>query len=271
MRSCFRHRVFLLTVLIPALCIAAELEQAPNTWVKRSPLAKTPPSPRLAPPHELSIVTTSIGARLAWKQRPSPGVTHHLLHRGTRKSPGEVSYQKIASIPAGTNRYEDTDLRPGTVYYCTMRTAAGDRLSAMILFTAAPPEADAWKRIVVSVGIREGDFVGNDNKVLQGAVDYVASLGGGTVHVGPGEFTMYNSLHLRSDVALRGSGETTVLKKCPGTTQPLVLDGDYGQEEVTLADASAFKLGMGITVRDDRGGGFHTVVASIIGKRGNTL
>jgi len=138
---------------------------------------------------------------------------------------------------------------------------------------AGAPAADepAWTRVTVTVGREEGDFVGRDSRVLQGAVDYAASLGGGTVRIGPGEFAMINSLHLRSHVTVRGAGEATVLKKCPGREEPLVLDGDYGQEEVTLRDATGFEVGMGVSVSDDHSGGFHTVVANIIGKRGNEL
>ncbi|MBN1417483.1 MAG: right-handed parallel beta-helix repeat-containing protein [Planctomycetes bacterium] len=136
---------------------------------------------------------------------------------------------------------------------------------------AAAPAEPAWTRIAVTVGLEKGDFVGRDSRVLQGAVDYVASLGGGTVRIGPGEFAMINSLHLRNGVTVRGEGETTVLIKCPGREEPLVLDGDYGQEEVTLRDATGFEVGMGVSVRDDHSGGFHTVVANIIGKDGNTL
>src|SRR5687767_12060018 len=50
----------------------------------------------------------------------------------------------------------------------------------------------------VSVGLRDADVIGSDNRALQAAVDYIAGLGGGTVQIGPGEFLMNDSLHLRS-------------------------------------------------------------------------
>jgi hypothetical protein len=39
----------------------------------------------------------------------------------------------------------------------------------------------------VSVGEREGDIRGADNRALQAAIDYIANLGGGMVEIGEGE------------------------------------------------------------------------------------
>src|SRR5262245_33569851 len=44
----------------------------------------------------------------------------------------------------------------------------------------------------VRVGIDEGDIRGSDQRVLQSGVDYIAGLGGGTVHIGPGRYLMRN-------------------------------------------------------------------------------
>ncbi len=51
--------------------------------------------------------------------------------------------------------------------------------------------------LAVSVGQDQGDFRGDDDKILQAAVDYVAGLGGGTVHIMPGVYSMRNSLFER--------------------------------------------------------------------------
>lgn len=129
----------------------------------------------------------------------------------------------------------------------------------------------ARERAVVTVGTDEGEIRGTDQRALQAAVDYVASLGGGTVEIGAGEFTMRDSLHLRSHVTVRGQGAKTILRKAPGTLSPLQIDGDYGEEQVTLKDPSGFEVGDGITVRDKNSGGFHTTVARIIGRTENTF
>jgi hypothetical protein len=123
----------------------------------------------------------------------------------------------------------------------------------------------------VRVGREGADIVGADNRALQAAVDYVANLGGGIVEVGPGDYLMRDSLHLRSNVTVRGTPGKTVLRKAAGAASPLALDGDYGEEQVTLADATGFDVGCGIAVWDKGSGGFHTTVATITGRRGNTV
>jgi hypothetical protein len=123
----------------------------------------------------------------------------------------------------------------------------------------------------ISVGCENADIVGSDNRALQAAVDYVAALGGGTVEVGPGEYLMRDSLHLRSHVTVRGTPGQTVLKKADGTVSLLALDGDFGEQQVTVADATGFGVGQGVAIWDDDAGGFHTTVARITGQRGNTF
>jgi len=124
--------------------------------------------------------------------------------------------------------------------------------------------------MVISVGLRGGDIVGADNRALQAALDYVADLGGGTLEITPGTYLMYDSLHLKSNVAVRGS-EKAVLRKCDGFSSRLVEDGDYGEERVTVADPSGFKEGMGIAVMDSKAEGFHITVRTITGIDGGSL
>src|SRR5258708_40363107 len=46
----------------------------------------------------------------------------------------------------------------------------------------------------ITVGQRDADIIGTDNRVLQAAVDYVAALGGGVVEIGEGEYLMSDCL-----------------------------------------------------------------------------
>lgn len=124
---------------------------------------------------------------------------------------------------------------------------------------------------VIRVGQTEGDLTGSDNRALQAAVDYVAALGGGTVEIGPGVYTMHDSLHLRSRVTVRGTQGRTLLRKADGIVSPLGLDGDFGEEQITLQAPTGFTVGGGVTIWDDNAGGFHTTVARITGRRGNTF
>ena len=126
-------------------------------------------------------------------------------------------------------------------------------------------------RARVTVGVRDADITGGDNRALQAAVDYVASLGGGAVEIGAGEFLMRDSLHLRSHVTVRGQGARTVLRKAKAASSPLEIDGDYGEEQITLKNPDGFAVGDGVAVWDKNSGGFHTTVARLTGRNGNTF
>jgi parallel beta-helix repeat protein len=121
----------------------------------------------------------------------------------------------------------------------------------------------------VTVGKTNADLTGDTNRVLQAAVDYVASLGGGVVEIGEGEYTMYDSLHLRPHVTVRGVKDKTILRKANGAVSALAIDGDFGEQQVTLQNPDGFAVGAGIAVWDKQAGGFHTTVARITGRQEN--
>ena len=123
----------------------------------------------------------------------------------------------------------------------------------------------------ITVGVEAGDLIGSDHRALQAAVDYVANLGGGLVEIGAGEYLMRDSLHLRPNVTVRGVAGKTVLRKADGVVTPLALDGDFGEEQITVADPAGFAIGAGVAIWDDRAGGFHTTVARITGRTGHTF
>ncbi len=124
---------------------------------------------------------------------------------------------------------------------------------------------------LITVGLENAQLIGGDNRALQAAVDYIAALGGGTVEIGPGEYVMYDSLHLRTNVTVRGSKDKTILRKSDGSVSLLALDGDFGEQQITVQDPSGFAVGHGVAIWDDRSGGFHTTVARITGRNGNTF
>jgi polygalacturonase len=123
----------------------------------------------------------------------------------------------------------------------------------------------------ISVGPSDADIIGNDHRALQAAVDYISGLGGGLVEVKAGEYEMRDSLHLRSHVTVRGDPGKTVLRKAPAAVSDLALDGDFGEEQITLQDGEGFAVGSGVAIWDKHAGGFHTTVARITGQRGNTF
>ena len=123
----------------------------------------------------------------------------------------------------------------------------------------------------ITVGKENANITGNDNRTLQAAVDYIAGLGGGTVEIGEGQYVMYDSLHLRANVTIRGIKNKTILQKADGVVCPLALDGDFGEQQFTIEDPTGFAVGYGVAIWDDRAGGFHTTVARITGQNGNTF
>jgi hypothetical protein len=90
------------------------------------------------------------------------------------------------------------------------------------------------ERPTIRVGHHGADMNGTDHRVLQSAVDYVAALGGGVVEIGEGEYLMGDSLHLRSHVTVRGQKGKTILRKAVAVVSPLALDGDFGEEQITV-------------------------------------
>ncbi len=129
----------------------------------------------------------------------------------------------------------------------------------------------AHPAIRITVGLREADIVGCDNRALQAAVDYVGQLGGGVVEVGPGEYLMRDSLHMRTGVTLRGTGNETVLKKSGEVRSLLAADGDFGECAVTVRNPEGFEIGCGVHVATKRVHGFHTICATILNKKDNYL
>lgn len=105
------------------------------------------------------------------------------------------------------------------------------------------------ERLTMDVGVAKGAIVGTDDKAIQAAVDYVARLGGGTVRLSPGTWRLRNSIFLASGVRLAGSGPETVLAKEPMAKARLVADSDWFDQEITLADAAAFRVGDGVCLR----------------------
>ncbi len=127
--------------------------------------------------------------------------------------------------------------------------------------------------MTVTVGPANADVIGTDNVAIQKAVDRVAAAGGGTVLIKAGTYTLANSVRLASHVTLRGEGPgKTILQKVPGVQSKLTVDADYGEYKATVADASGFRTGMGVTVVDkEQRSGWTPSVRTITRIEGNTL
>ena len=120
------------------------------------------------------------------------------------------------------------------------------------------------ERLTMTVGNRKADLVGATDKAIQAAVDYVARFGGGTVRILPGTYHLDNAVYLRSGVRILGSGAESILLKTPSITTKLAEDSDWYDQEITLADASGFRVGDGVCLR-----GEHVLKRTLIARSGN--
>lgn len=109
-------------------------------------------------------------------------------------------------------------------------------------------EPDWNQRLELTVGPTTGDLVGKTDRVLQAAVDYVARLGGGTVRLLPGTFTLRNAVQLPSRLRLIGSGPETIITRIPSQTVPLAADSDWYDQEITLSKSQGFRVGDGVAL-----------------------
>ncbi len=116
-----------------------------------------------------------------------------------------------------------------------------------------------------------GDLQGSDDKVLQAGLDYLYRLGGGTLHLAAGEYTMRNALYLRSGVRIVGSGEDCILKKAPSVCTELTCDSDWYEAQVRVADASGFAPGCGIALRSQHAGSLQVIKDTVLAVDGKTL
>jgi parallel beta-helix repeat protein len=127
----------------------------------------------------------------------------------------------------------------------------------------------AQPAVRITVGVRDADIIGSDHRALQAAVDYVGNLGGGVVEIGPGEFLMGDSLHLRSRVTVRGAGAQTVLKKDREYRSLLAADGDFGEAAITVQNTEGFSVGRGVYVGSKTAQGFLGACATILNSQSN--
>ncbi|MBL8848452.1 MAG: right-handed parallel beta-helix repeat-containing protein [Planctomycetaceae bacterium] len=127
------------------------------------------------------------------------------------------------------------------------------------------------ERFTLTVGQESADLVGRDDKVLQAAVDYVARMGGGTVKVLPGTYTLRNSVYLPSKIRLLGSGPETVVTKGPSETLEFADDSDWYDQEITLKNAGGLRVGDGVTLRakDVSRSGELVIKKTLVARSGN--
>ena len=127
------------------------------------------------------------------------------------------------------------------------------------------------ERLTISLGQKSGDMIGESDKVIQAALDYVARLGGGTVRVLPGTYTFRNAVWMPSNVRLVGSGTDSIITRLPSTRTELTLDSDWYDQEVTLKDGHAFQVGDGVVFQatNAHNNGVIVIKRTLVARNGN--
>jgi hypothetical protein len=124
----------------------------------------------------------------------------------------------------------------------------------------------------ITVGGTNADIHGYTSEAIQTAIDALHNTSNnGTVMLLPGNYDI-TAPRLYDNMSLVGSGANTVLKKCKGFRSPFALDADYGELQITVADASGFKPGMGVAIYDEtQRSGWDLTTARITGIKGNVI
>jgi parallel beta-helix repeat protein len=132
-------------------------------------------------------------------------------------------------------------------------------------------EPNWTEQLTVRVGCSEGDLVGRSDRPIQAAIDYVAGLGGGTVELSAGVYTLRRALFLRPRVRLTGRGADTVITKIASSTVGLAADSDWYDQEITLKDDGGFQVGDDVVLRatNPHDGGQETLKRTLVARSGN--
>ena len=132
-------------------------------------------------------------------------------------------------------------------------------------------EPDWNERLTITVGEQSGDMIGQSDKVVQAALDYVARLGGGSVKILPGTYTFRNAVWMPSRVRLVGSGTDSVITRLPSLRTELTLDSDWYDQEVTLKDSGGFQVGDGVVFEatNPHSGAATVIKRTLVARNGN--
>lgn len=128
------------------------------------------------------------------------------------------------------------------------------------------------ERFILTVGNKDADLVGKDDRVLQAAVDYVARMGGGTVRLLPGTYTLRNAVFLPSRIRLLGSGAETIITRIPSESVAVSDDSNWFDQEITLKDGKSFRVGDGVVIRAkdmDNAGRSVVIKRTLVARSGN--
>ena len=95
---------------------------------------------------------------------------------------------------------------------------------------------------------------------LQEAVDALPKSGG-IVWVPPGVYTLHRHVRLRSNVTIRGAGQSSRIVRAPEVSSPLMSEAQAGETSVHVESESEFTVGMEVSVFDKAQHGWYATHA----------
>ncbi len=104
---------------------------------------------------------------------------------------------------------------------------------------------------VLTVGDSNADVPGFSNSAIQIAISALPE-DGGTIRLTPGTFHIKAPVSAVSNMKLVGAGSETILKIANGVTTRFIIDADYAELKVTVADTRGFEPGMALQIKDDQ-------------------
>lgn len=112
---------------------------------------------------------------------------------------------------------------------------------------------------------------GSDDACIQAAIDYVNGLGGGSVLIREGTYTIENAIIIPDDILLSGIGYSTILQTKASTDLSILQNGDTtnGNDNITIKnmtiDGNIANSGDGscILLESDTTNSFHTTLSNL--------
>ena len=104
---------------------------------------------------------------------------------------------------------------------------------------------------MIEAALNVTDFAEKDSFTsgLQEAVDALPKSGG-IVWVPPGVYTLHRHVRLRSNVIIRGAGQSSRIVRAPEVSSPLLREAEAGETSVDVESGSEFTVGMEVSVFD---------------------
>ncbi len=124
--------------------------------------------------------------------------------------------------------------------------------------------------IATTQNVTDFDEKGSFTSGLQEAIDALPKSGG-IVWVPPGVYTLNRHVRLRSNVTIRGAGQSSRIARAPEVSSLLMSEAQAGETAVHVENESAFAVGMEVTVFDTAQYGWYATHAFIVGISENRL